>query len=60
MTATDEQAIIDLSRRVWEGMAQRDTQALADLWHEDAVFVHMGATMTKTQELDVIASGAIQ
>jgi hypothetical protein len=34
--------------------------SLAALFHEEAVFVHMGATMAKNQELDVIRSGGIQ
>src|SRR5690606_12558341 len=29
-------------------------------FHDEAVFVHMGGTMTKDQELGVIRSGAIQ
>ncbi len=33
---------------------------LAALFHDEAVFVHMGATMSRNQELDVIKSGAIQ
>jgi hypothetical protein len=34
-------------------------QILAALLHEQAVFVHMGATLNKNQELDVIKSGGI-
>ena len=41
-------------------MAERNTAALDKLIHEQAVFVHMGATMTKTEELGVIESGRIQ
>ena len=40
-------------------MSERNVKELASLFHEDAAFVHMGATMTKTQELDVISSGRI-
>ena len=40
-------------------MAERNVEALAGLFHDDAVFVHMGATMTKAQELGVIKSGSI-
>ena len=56
---TDEQEIVDLSQRKWDWMSQRQTEPLSDLIHDDAVFVHMGATMTKSQELDVISSGQI-
>ena len=41
-------------------MSERDVESLAALVHEDAVFVHMGGTMSKAEELDVIRSGAIQ
>ena len=40
-------------------MSERNVDALADLFHEEAVFVHMGATMSKSQELGVIRSGEI-
>ena len=40
-------------------MSERKVDALAALFHDEAVFVHMGATMSKTQELDVIKSGGI-
>jgi hypothetical protein len=40
-------------------MSQRQTGPLAQLFHDKAVFVHMGATMTKEQELEVITTGQI-
>jgi hypothetical protein len=40
-------------------MSERNIDFLAALFHEEAVFVHMGGTMSKDQELDVIRSGAI-
>jgi hypothetical protein len=55
-----EQEIFSLSREKWRWMSERKADSLADLFHEEAVFVHMGATMSKNQELDVIRSGAIQ
>jgi len=54
-----EQEIIDLSREKWRWMSERKVDALAALFHEKAVFVHMGATMSRDQELDVIKSGGI-
>lgn len=51
--------VVDLSHGIWTLMAERDTAALAELIHDDAMFVHMGATMSKSQELDVIAEGQI-
>jgi ketosteroid isomerase-like protein len=55
-----EQEVIDLSRDKWRWMSERDVDALARLFHEDAVFVHMGGTMSRSQELEVIKSGKIQ
>jgi hypothetical protein len=38
-------------------MSERKVDALAELFHEKAVFVHMGGTTSREQELDVIRSG---
>lgn len=48
-----------LSAQKWAWMSDRDTEALGGLFHEDAIFVHMGATFSREQELDVIGSGGI-
>lgn len=55
-----EQEVIALSKQKWQWMAERNVEALDKLLAEEAVFVHMGATMTKSQELDTIKSGMIQ
>jgi 4-carboxymuconolactone decarboxylase len=55
-----EQELINLSKQKWQWMAERKVDSLDALFHEKAVFVHMGATMSKKQELDVIRSGGIQ
>ncbi len=54
-----EQAVINLSKEKWHWMSERNLDSLDTLFHEEAVFVHMGATMSKDQELDVIRSGRI-
>ena len=54
-----EQEIINLSEEKWRWMSERKTDSLDALFHEKAVFVHMGGNMTKEQELDVIKSGGI-
>ena len=58
--STMEQELINLSKQKWQWMSERNVDSLDALFHEKAVFVHMGATMTKTQELEVIKSGGIQ
>jgi 4-carboxymuconolactone decarboxylase len=60
-TATTKvhQEVISLSKEKWRWMSERNIDALTGLFHEDAVFVHMGGTMSRSQELDVIKSGGI-
>ncbi|HZN68844.1 MAG TPA: nuclear transport factor 2 family protein [Tepidisphaeraceae bacterium] len=53
------QELLDLSKEKWRWMSERKVDALEPLFHEEAVFVHMGGTMTRAQELDVIKSGKI-
>jgi len=55
-----EEEIIRLSRDKWRWMAERNMEALAALFDDQARFVHMSRTMTKAQELEVIRSGDIQ
>ena len=55
-----EQELINLSKEKWRWMSERKVDSLDALIHDKAVFVHMGATMTKPQELEVIKSGAIE
>jgi Domain of unknown function (DUF4440) len=55
-----EQEIASLSEQKWHWMSDRKVEPLATLFDDQAAFVHMGGTMSKTQELDVIKSGVIQ
>ncbi|TDE29933.1 DUF4440 domain-containing protein [Flavobacterium ranwuense] len=59
-SANREQEIINLSRDKWRWMSERNVDSLEALFNEKAVFIHMGGSMTKEQELNVIKSGAIQ
>jgi hypothetical protein len=54
-----EQEVINLSREKWRWMSERNIDSLDALFHEKAVFVHMGGTMSKDQELEVIRNGGI-
>ena len=54
-----EQEVLDLSRTKWRWMSERKVDTLAALFHEDAVFVHMGGSMSRDRELEVIRSGGI-
>jgi hypothetical protein len=54
-----EQEIIKLSNEKWQWMADKNVDKLGDLFHEKSMFVHMGGSWGKQQELDVIKSGGI-
>jgi 4-carboxymuconolactone decarboxylase len=54
-----EQEIINLSKEKWAWMAARKVDTLDALFHEKAVFVHMGGSWGKEKELDIIRSGGI-
>ncbi len=40
-------------------MADKNTDKLAELFHDKAKFVHMGGTWGKDREVDIIRSGGI-
>ena len=54
-----EQEILHLSEEKWRWMSERDVDTLNGLFHEKAVFVHMGGAWGKEQELDIIKGGGI-
>lgn len=53
------QTVIQLSKQKWEWMSERNVEALGLLFHEKSIFVHMGGSWGKTQELEIIESGGI-
>lgn len=54
-----KQEVINLSKKKWTWMSERVVDTLDELFHEKSVFVHMGGTWGKEQELDIIRSGGI-
>jgi hypothetical protein len=54
-----EQDILDLSKTKWRWMSERNVDSLAALFDDQAVFVHMGGSWGKDQEIDIIRSGGI-
>ncbi|GAB4581908.1 MAG: hypothetical protein Fur0022_46600 [Anaerolineales bacterium] len=58
-TVNLEQEIINLSKEKWHWMSERQVDSLDALFHEKAVFVHMGGSWGKEQELEIIQSGGI-
>lgn len=58
-TSKDEQELLDLSKTKWQWMADKNTEALNGLFTDRCVFVHMGGSWGKTQELNTIKGGMI-
>jgi hypothetical protein len=54
-----EQEIIKLSKDKWQWMADKNAAVLDSLFHEKSMFVHMGGSWGKQQEMNVIKSGGI-
>jgi hypothetical protein len=54
-----EQQIISLSKDKWRWMADKNVDSLAMLFDEKSVFVHMGGSWGKDQEVNIIKSGGI-
>jgi sugar lactone lactonase YvrE len=54
-----EQEVMNLSNTKWRWMSEKRVDSLAALFDDQAIFVHMSRTMSKTQELDVIRTGGI-
>ena len=54
-----EKEIKDLSKKKWSWMADKNIDSLSNFFHEKSMFIHMGGTWGKTQELNVIKTGDI-
>lgn len=57
--SSEEQRIITLSKEKWQWMAEKNADTLKHLFHEKAVFVHMGGAWGTEQELEIIKNGGI-
>ncbi len=57
--AKSEQEVLHLSKDKWRWMSERKLDSLDALFHEKSVFVHMGGSWGKEQEIDIIKSGGI-
>ncbi|TBW26399.1 DUF4440 domain-containing protein [Gramella sp. KN1008] len=54
-----KEEIIELSKKKWQWMADKDVEKLASLFHDKSKFVHMSGTWKKDRELEIIESGSI-
>lgn len=55
----EAQPFADLSQKIWDLMAQKDATSLKDIFHPNAMFVHMGGYWGTEQELNTIGQGFI-
>src|SRR6478672_1711638 len=55
----EQQEIINLSKQKWDWMADKNVDSLNTLFDDKAMFIHMGGSWGKTQELATIKSGGI-
>lgn len=55
----EEQELLDLSKSKWQWMSNKSVDTLNGLFAGNCVFVHMGGSWGKTQELNTIKSGNI-
>jgi len=58
-TTKSEQQVLQLSKDKWRWMADKKVDSLATLFDEKSVFVHMGGSWGKDQELNTIKGGGI-
>jgi hypothetical protein len=54
-----QQEVIQLSKDKWQWMADKNIEVLSKLFHEKAMFVHMGGAWGTGQELNIIKGGGI-
>jgi hypothetical protein len=55
----EQQEIINLSKQKWDWMADKNVDSLNVLFDDKSMFIHMGGSWGKTQELATIKSGGI-
>lgn len=55
----EQQDVINLSKKKWDWMANKNVDSLNVLFDDKAMFVHMGGSWGKTRELATIKSGGI-
>ncbi|MBI1342147.1 MAG: DUF4440 domain-containing protein [Terrimonas sp.] len=55
----EQQEVINLSKKKWNWMADKNVDSLKLLFDDKAMFVHMGGSWGKEQEMNVIKTGGI-
>jgi hypothetical protein len=55
----EQQEVINLSKQKWQWMADKNVDSLGVLFDDKSMFVHMGGSWGKEQEIATIKSGGI-
>lgn len=55
----EQQEVINLSKQKWQWMADKNVDSLGVLFDDKSMFVHMGGSWGKEQEITTIKSGGI-
>ncbi|MES2847554.1 MAG: nuclear transport factor 2 family protein [Bacteroidota bacterium] len=55
----EQQEVINLSKKKWDWMADKNVDSLGILFDNRSMFIHMGGTWGKTQELNTIKEAGI-
>ena len=55
----EQQEVINLSKQKWQWMADKNVESLDKLFDDKSMFIHMGGTWGKKQELNTIKDGGI-
>lgn len=54
-----QEELVQLSKKKWQWMANKDVEKLENLFHDQSKFVHMSGSWKKDRELEIIESGSI-
>jgi hypothetical protein len=51
--------VLEVSNKIWDAIQKEKEDVLVDLVHQDAMFVHMGVTLSRDAEIDIIKERGI-
>lgn len=55
----EQQQVINLSKQKWQWMADKNVDSLSVLFDDKSMFIHMGGSWGKEQEINTIKTGGI-
>src|SRR5436190_23787535 len=55
----EQQQVMNLSKQKWDWMANKNADSLNALFDDSCMFVHMGGSWGKSQEINIIKGGMI-